>query len=176
MAKKDKTDYNLIPYKEQKAMREKIFKALKVWENCPEEKFIMKYRGFDIVVPAYMVPKTPKNKDGEVSGEPIPYLMLKGNGMYRIEIESESGISVRLNNFIQSHISIDKKTSEKEVIASGLEKRLEQYKQTLVGLETKQKNIASELNKEGGFVTEIQRVQAKLNSIDNELGLSREVV
>ena len=64
-AKKDKTDYNSIPYKEQKAMREQIYNALKVWENCPEEKFIMKYRGFDIVVPAYMVPKIPKDKNGE---------------------------------------------------------------------------------------------------------------
>ncbi len=174
-AKNDKTDYNAIPYKEQKAMREQIYKAVKCRENCPEEYFIMKYRGFDIVVPQYMVPRSPKNKDGEAKGAPIPYIMLKANGTYRVDIESESGITVRLNNFISSHVSIDKETKQKEVVPSGLERRLELYKETLKQYEIRLKNVASELSKEGGFLDEIQEVQLKLMEIDNELGLTREV-
>jgi predicted PP-loop superfamily ATPase len=175
-AKNDKTDYNAIPYKEQKAMREKIYKALKGFENCPEEKFIMKYRGFDIVVPAYMVPRKRKNKQGEEFGEPIPYVMIKANGIYRIEIESESGISVRLNNFIASHVERDKETKKvKAVIKSGLEDRLETYQSVLETMETKLKNLGSELAKEGGFLKEIQAVQVKLAGIDEELGLDKEV-
>ena len=176
VASKDKTDYNSIPYKEQKAMREKIYNALKVWENCPEEKHIMKYRGFEIVVPAYMVPHIPKNKDGEEKGAPIPYVMIKANGIYRIEIESESGITARLNNFISSHVSVSKETQKKEVMPSGLEKRLEAYKLTLKEYETKLENIANELVKEGGFLDEIQQTQFKLAQIDSELGLTREAV
>ena len=175
-AKNDKTDYNAIPYKEQKAMREKIYNALKGFENCPEEKFIMKYRGFDIVVPAYMVPRKRKNKQGEEFGEPIPYVMIKANGIYRIEIESESGISVRLNNFIASHVERDKETKKvKAVIKSGLEDRLEKYQGVLESYEIKLKNLAEELAKEGGFLKEIQAVQVKLAGIDEELGLDKEV-
>ena len=175
-AKNDKTDYNAIPYKEQKAMREKIYNALKVWENCPEEKFIMKYRGFDIVVPAYMTPKIPKSRDGEASGSPIPYIMLKANGIYRLEIESESGISVRLNHFISSYAERDKET--KEVVKtkqSGLKNRLALYYETLERYETKLQTLKEELAKEGDFVDEIKITQQKLDKIDEELGIKREV-
>ena len=175
-AKADKTDYNAIPYKEQKAMREKIYNALSVWQNCPEEKFIMKYRGFDIVVPAYMEPKIPKDRDGNQKGEAIPYIMLKANGIYRIDIESESGISVRLNHFISSHVEKDKETKEvKQVVQSGLEGRLKLYEDTLEGYINKLKSLNEELKKDGSFIKEIQEVQLKLEEIDNELGLRKEV-
>ena len=174
-AENDKTDYNAIPYKEQKAMREKIYKALNVWVNCPEEKFIMKYRGFDIFVPSYMVPKKRKNRIGEEWGEPVPYIMIKANGTYFLDIESESGISIRLNNFIEKHPIRDKDTKKvKEIVPSGLEKMLEIYQNALEKFLNKQKSYAEEISKEGGFIAEIQEVQAKLSSIDEELGLNKE--
>ena len=175
-AEMDTTDYEAMAYKEQKAIRERIYNALKGFENCPEEKFIMNYRGFEIVVPAYMVPKQPKNKQGEAVGAPIPYVMIKANGIYRVDIESEAGITKRLNNFISDHVRKDKEGKKtNEIIPSGLKKRLEIYQDTLWGFENKQKSLAQELSKEGGFLSEIQEVQAKLSGIDEELGLSKEV-
>ena len=175
-AEKDTTDYESMPYKEQKAIRERIYKAVKGFENCPEEKFIMKYRGFDIVVPAYMVPRKRKNKEGEEVGEPIPYIMIKANGIYRIEIESESGISVRLNHFIADYVKKEKDgKAVKEVVESGLKARLKTYQGVLEGYEIKQKTLAAELAKEGGFMKEIQQTQVRLAGIDEELGLDKEV-
>ena len=175
-AEKDTTDYESMPYKEQKAIRERIYKAVKGFENCPEERFIMKYRGFDIVVPAYMVPRKRKNKEGEEVGEPIPYIMIKANGIYRVEIESESGISVRLNHFIADYVKKEKDgKAVKEVVESGLKARLKTYQGVLEGYEIKQKTLATELAKEGGFMKEIQRTQVRLAGIDEELGLDKEV-
>jgi hypothetical protein len=149
---------------------------LRGFENCPEEKFIMKYRGFDIVVPAYMVPRKRKNKEGEEIGAPIPYVMIKANGIYRVEIESESGITARLNHFIAPHVEKDKETKKvKAVIKSGLEDRLQTYQGVLETMENKQKTLGEELAKEGGFLKEIQKVQVKLAGIDEELGLDKEV-
>ena len=135
----------------------------------------MKYRGFDIFVPAYMVPKKRKNRIGEEWGDPVPYVMIRANGTYFLDIESESGISIRLNNFIEKHPIRDKETKKvKEIVPSGLEKMLEIYQNALEKFLNKQKSYAEELSKEGGFIAEIQEVQAKLSSIDEELGLNKE--
>ena len=93
-----------------------------------------------------------------------------------MDIESEAGITKRLNNFISDHVRKDKEGKKtNEIIPSGLKKRLVIYQDTLEGFENKQKSLAQELSKEGGFLSEIQEVQVKLSGIDEELGLSKEV-
>ena len=80
-----------------------------------------------------------------------------------------------LNNFIEKHPIRDKETKKvKEIVPSGLEKMLEIYQNALEKFLNKQKSYAEELSKEGGFIAEIQEVQAKLSSIDEELGLNKE--
>ena len=108
--KKEKIDYKSMDYKEQKAIREAIYKAVQANQNNPNPTEVLTYQGFKVVVPSYMVPKMPSRRQiAEESGEdvsktrkPIPYVHLIKNGTYILEIESESGITARLNNFLEN--------------------------------------------------------------------------
>ena len=84
---------------------------------------------------------------------------------------------ISYNIFYFSRYALFNKEGKKtnEIIPSGLKKRLVIYQDTLEGFENKQKSLAQELSKEGGFLSEIQEVQVKLSGIDEELGLSKEV-
>ena len=162
----DKTDYKNIPPEEQRAMRKMIYQSLQTWKNHPVEKYITKYRGFEICVPAYMVPKTPKN---------VPYIALKGNGVYYLEIKSENGITTRLNHFIARYErNIKGSEIEKEEVASGLENCLLNYQGQLEELQNKLKQYAETLSKNEDFLGEIRKVKQQLLQIDSELGLSKE--
>ena len=162
----DKTDYKLISPEEQRAMRKMIYQAVQTWENHPVEKYITKYRGFEICVPAYMVPKPPKN---------VRYITLKGNGVYYLEIKSESGITTRLNHFIASYERyIEGSKTEKEEVSSGLENCLLNYQGQLEELQNKLKQYAETLSKNEDFLGEIRKVKQQLLQIDSELGLSKE--
>ena len=61
------------------------------------------------------------------------------------------------------------------MVESGLKARLKTYQDVLEGYEIKQKTLAAELAKEGGFMKEIQQTQVRLAGIDEELGLDKEV-
>ncbi|MBR2484892.1 MAG: hypothetical protein IKB54_00895, partial [Clostridia bacterium] len=162
----DKTDYKLISPEEQRAMRKMIYQSLQTWENRPVEKYITKYRGFKICVPAYMVPKKPKN---------VRYITLKGNGVYYLDIESESGITTKLNHFIARYErNIKESKTEKEEVSSGLERCLLNYHGQLEELQNKLKQYAETLSKNEDFLGEIRKVKQQLLQIDSELGLSKE--
>lgn len=178
-AAEDKTDYDAIPYLQQKSMREAIYEAVMTHRNQPEERKVMTYRGFEIVVPAYMVPREPntaKQKENDAKSDAIPYIFLKRNGTYLIEIESESGISVRLNHFIARYEKQTKDKITKEVIRttvepSGLEKSLERYEEVLQQYEMRREVLDEELKRNDGFVESILRLKEELNQIDEELGV-----
>ena len=143
---------------------------MQTWKNHPVEKYITKYRGFEICVPAYMVPKPSKNGKKEV-----PYITLKGNGVYYLDIESESGITAKLNHFIASYErNIKGSETEKEEVSSGLERCLLNYHGQLEELQNKFKQYAETLSKNEDFLGEIRKVKQQLLQIDSELGLSKE--
>ena len=169
----DKTDYSAMTYNEQHAMRTLIYNTLLANEDKPTETHIMTYRGFDIIVPAYMKPRIPKNKHGELLyDKAIPYIYLRRNGTYIIDIESDSGISVRLNNFLADHWVTHKKIKkDPELVESGLKSRLKNMIESLKAMEIRQHVLEDELSRDGGFTEEIQALKKELDMIDEELGV-----
>ena len=173
----DKTEYEEIPYLKQKEIRETIYRAARTKINLPFETNVIEYRGFQVSVPAYMVPRKPTGKtEGQTKNTLIPYVYLKRNGTYRMEIESESGITKRLNNFFHRRkvMHRDKKTkniSSIEYLPSGLELKLEEYQDSLSDLKTREKVLKEELKKQVGYEKQIQTLQEALDKIDEELGV-----
>ncbi len=151
----NKIDYKSLPDKEKQEMRELIFQAAKTKHNHPIETHILNYQGFEIFVPAYMHPKKPTTKDGDTSkNEPIPYVCVRKNGTYYMEIESKTGITKRLNNLLEN-----------------LEKRKEDYELYLKNLYYKKTAIEDDLEKkEDTFVSEIETLKAELDELNEKLG------
>ncbi len=161
---KEKIDYKSMKYEDQKAIREAIYKAVQIHSNNPEPIEVLTFQGFKVVVPAYMVPRMPARKqDAQGSGEdvsvarkPIPYVHLIKNNTYYLEIESESGITARLNNFLES-----------------LHDQKAKYEDVLMRLETKLKITEEELNKEvKGYANEIDELRRELIELNEELGVA----
>lgn len=161
--RKEKIDYKSMTYEEQKTIRESIYKAVQANWNNPEPVEVLTFQGFKVIVPAYMVPRMPAVKQAaEGSGEnisearrQIPYVHLVRNGTYYIEIESESGITKRLNYFLEN-----------------LHEQKAKYEDVLIGLENKLKIAEEELSKKDkGYADEIEALRSELNLLNEELGV-----
>ena len=75
---------------ERRAIREQINRAVR--ENIleREEKKLMTYRGFDLILPAHMMGDN-------------PYIIIAGEGRYRVEMgDTEVGNLIRIDNFIRN--------------------------------------------------------------------------
>ncbi len=153
---KEKLDYKQMPYLEQKAIREKIFQAVKANQNNPQEVEVLTYQGFKVVVPAYMMPRLSSNKDTEEKdAKNIPYVHLVKNNTYYLEIASEAGITARLNNFLEGLPEIKKK-----------------YEEKLEGLKNQYETVKKELEKKTkGYRPEIEKLEEELEKINQELGM-----
>ena len=161
---KEKKNYEDMNYKEQKAIRETIYKAVWANQNNTKDTTVMTYQGFKIVVPAYMIPKMPARRaDAENDGaevgsasRSIPYIHLVGNNTYYLEIESESGITKRLNNFLE-----------------GLNEQKAKYEDTLKTLEYRLQITEEEVNKKSnGYADEIDALKRELIELNEELGVA----
>ena len=153
----NKTDYKAMEYEEQKAIRDTIFATAKTHINQPIEKKALTYQGFDVVVPAHMMPKTPssRNEDSAQKKEPIPYVFVKRNGTYYMEIETRSGITKRLNNLLED---LPKTKIERE--------------EALEALLKKQEILQAELSTTAeSHATEIAALSLELEEIDRKLGV-----
>ncbi len=156
----NKTDYKSMSYEEQYAIRSAIYTEVKTHRNMPYEKKILDFQGFEVVVPARMKPRiaNQKQKDGEnvKIREAIPYIQIRKNGVYEIEIESMSGITKRLNNFLNS-----------------LEETKKDYLNELYNLKCQQKALEEELTiNENSFADEIDSLREELDRINLELGVN----
>ncbi len=153
---RNKVDYDSFTYEQQKEIRDLIYSAVKTRINHPLETKVLTYQGFGVVVPAHMRPVQPRQKkEGDKPQDPIPYVFVKRNGSYRMEVESRSGITKRLNNLLEN-LELEKKRREAQ---------LKTLKQT-------QKTLETELSKNGeSYVEEIGRLAAELEKIDMELGV-----
>ncbi len=161
---KEKIDYKSMKYEDQKAIREAVYRAVQLNSNNPEPVEVLTFQGFKVVVPAYMVPRmTSRRQDAQGSGEdvsvtrmPVPYVHLIKNNTYYLEIESESGITKRLNNFLE-----------------GLHEQKKKYEDVLLSLEARLKITKEELNKEvKGYANEIDELRQELKELDEELGVA----
>ncbi len=156
----NKLDYKSLGYEEQKKIRDDIYVAVKTHINKPVERKILTYQGFDVVVPARMQPKESTMKDEEKakSKDPIPYVFVKRCGVYYMEIESNSGITKRLNNLLEN-----------------LEKIKERQIAELEHLRFSKDTIENELqNEDESFLLQIEELTKKIEKIDEELGLKSE--
>lgn len=156
----NKIDYNEMEYEHQKEIRDTIHSAVKANERKPFETKVLTYQGFEVVVPARMVPKQPTTRnaeDGETkSRDPIPYVFVRRNGSYYMEIESRSGITKRLNNLLED-----------------LPKAKIRREEVLETLLNKKAALEAELAKEGeSYATEIAALALELEEIDKQLGVA----
>lgn len=156
----NKTDYTAMTYEAQKAIRDRIFEAVTTHVNQPYEKKVLTYQGFDVVVPARMIPKPrhARTKDGEEPKDraPIPFVYVKREGAYYMEVESASGITKRLNNLLED-----------------LPKAEKRRKEVLDALNNKKAALEKELEKTGeSYASEIAAIAEELEKIDEELGVA----
>ncbi len=98
----NKTPYDDLTYDEQKAIRTTVYQVVHTHRNQPYEKTALVYQGFQVVVPARMIPKV-RNAGAKdpAKREEIPYVFVKRASAYYMEIESEAGITKRLNNLLE---------------------------------------------------------------------------
>ncbi|MBE6629746.1 MAG: hypothetical protein E7624_02725 [Ruminococcaceae bacterium] len=151
-----KIDYTKLKYAEQKEIRDLIYTAVKTKVNQPFETKVLTYQGFDVVVPARMIPKMPTQKEGAAAREPIPYVFVKREAVYYVEIESHAGITKRLNNLLEN-----------------LQHEKERREEHLQSLFYRKKALEEELKKTGNtYVEEIEGLQEELQKIEESLGLT----
>ncbi len=106
-----------------------------------------------------MIPRISTNKDvideNDSKSHLIPYVHLIKNNTYYLEIESEAGITARLNNFLE-----------------GLTKMKEKYQSVLQELKNRYETTKQELDKKScGYISQIEFYEAELEKINKELGM-----
>ncbi len=168
---------------EKREIRTRIYND--AWMHCEmeEEHHIMDYFGFELVVPAHMTPRfVYLNEDGEVepredgdnapAARRIPYIFARGEGTYLIEIESEVGITRRLENLFTDQLIKRRDSDMPEERRSGLKSYLERFERTLKDLRTRTKVLREELKRESAYGATIAHLMDELEKIDRKLGLT----
>ena len=125
---------------ERRAIREQISRAVR--ENIleREEKKLMTYRGFDLILPAHMMGDS-------------PYIIIAGEGRYRVEMgDTEVGNLIRIDNFI-----------------SNLGGHLEKLEISLEKLKERKKDIEAELEKKESYSEQISSCKETIEKMDKKL-------
>lgn len=125
---------------ERRAIREQINRAVR--ENIleREEKKLMTYRGFDLILPAHMMGDS-------------PYIIIAGEGRYRVEMgDTEVGNLRRVDNFI-----------------SNLGGHLEKLEISLEKLKERKKDIEAELEKKESYSEQISSCKETIEKMDKKL-------
>ncbi len=127
---------------EKHLIRQRIYEAVKANEMMPEERNLMNYRGFNIILPANMTAEK-------------PYIWLEQNGRYYLELsDNEYGIFVRIENFIDKFNEL-----------------LQKLKDGLSSLYVRQNEIQKELNTRVDYSSKICSLRDRLEKIDKKLGV-----
>ena len=135
---------NPIEYskEERKAIREKLFEAVTGNVLMPEERELMDYRGFSIVLPSNMT----KEK---------PFVWLVKNGKYYVEMgDKETGALIRVDNRIDGF----------ESYLTNLEKKINE-------LIERESGLKSELETPVSYLEEIEHYKELVKQYDKELGV-----
>ena len=128
---------------QRRLLWEKISAAVKENVLAESESVLMKYQGFDIVLPANM-------------REEKPFLWLVSNGRYYVEMgESDKGMLIRIDNFLE-----------------GLEDHLDKLTDGLELLCNRKESIEAELAKDESYTDMIEKYRSLLAKIDEELGIA----
>ena len=159
--KSDSPELENLDLKEKRDFREMVAKRIAELENKPYETVLGTYKGFEVVVPAGMMPHAVGTK------KDIPWVILRRNSTYVIDLESDSGITVRFDNLIKVKTG---GKDEKERI-SGIEKRLTDALSELAELETRRTVLQDSLENGSDYSDNIEKLKKQLDEIDAEMGV-----
>lgn len=130
---------------EKRILREQLALALRENFLTHEERELMRYRGFRIVLPANMDLRS-------------PFIWLVREGRYYVEMGTgEMGMLVRLDHFLDT-----------------LGDHLRKLREGLNALKARRDGIAAELDRESGYGEEIRRLAEKLADLDEKLGVNKD--
>ncbi len=133
-----------ISKEERQDLRKFIYNALLDNEMAKEERVLLNYKGFDVVLPKNML----KEK---------PYVYLRRVGNYYVEIgDSEVGVIMRIDNCI-----------------SGLKNRLIKLTNAYNQLCQNDVHIKEELDKNENYDEKIEALLVELQAIDKKLGVKK---
>ena len=126
----------------KKVLREKLFSEAKAYTFMDEEKVVDNYQGFDVILPANMIPEN-------------IYIILQRTGRYYVEVgEGEKGLLIRIDNCLE-----------------GLGNKVDKYKAKLIDLIRRKRTIEEELAKDESYTDEIESCKRRLKRIDKQLGV-----
>ena len=129
---------------ERRLLRDKLDDAIKSNYFCTEERVILEYRGFKLVLPAGMRQES-------------PYIWLVRSGKYYIELgESKLGYLTRIDNFLDS-----------------FSKHISKLQEGLGLLEARHEYIEATLNEPDPYSDNIDRLKNKIERIDKALGVKK---
>lgn len=128
----------------RRALREFINEAVQSYVLETEEKLLMTYRGFNIILPANMI----KAK---------PYIWLERQGKYYVELgNTEVGNLVRIDNALDT-----------------LDMHLEKLKAGLFELTETEAALKAELAKDENYTEQIEAYKKKVEALDKKLGVDK---
>ena len=127
----------------RKEIREYLGYCLYDYVMKPKDEALMDYRGFTIVLPAGM-------------DEKHPYLCLVREGRYRVDMsDKETGLLIRIDNYLDRFDEqVEKVRRQKEILEQELHE------------------TEAELSKAESYADMIEEYTARLNEIDDELGVN----
>lgn len=146
--RKDLEDYKELRREynkdERKAVREKLYEAIREHILASKEKSLMDYQGFRIVLPANLILKE-------------AYVYLDRNGRHKVEIgNSQVGGLIRIDNYLEGLTDEVKKTEEV------LEKLL-----------NRQVSVRREVLNREDYADKITEMKNRLEKLDEQLGVER---
>ncbi len=128
---------------ERRAIRATLSAALADNVLLSEERTLLSYCGFHIVLPTGMTPEK-------------PFVWLAREGRYYVELgESDTGALVRIDNFLD-----------------GLGEHLAKLRRELSEMKANQAALEAELAKKEDYTDKIEALKAKLKRIDKKLGVN----
>ncbi|MGN0907645.1 MAG: hypothetical protein ACI4NM_10890, partial [Bullifex sp.] len=119
-----------------------------------EERYITSFCGFDIILPAGM-------KAGPEHVHKKPWVIMRGEGDYEVEIESEIGIMKRLSNMLSADAGN----------VSGLEKVRREISGEIEELDNSVTSMRKFLDEDPGYEKLLAELRKELAEIDDELGV-----
>jgi hypothetical protein len=137
-----RNEYREYDKSERKKIREILFEALCEHVLMPDEKRILRYQGFDVILPQNMIREK-------------PYVWLQHSGRYYVELgDADIGNLIRIDNYLDK-----------------LDSHLEKMEDSLTELYVRQKAIKHEISKKDDLADKIEETKKELKRLDERLGV-----
>ena len=146
--RKDLEDYKELRREynkdERKAVREKLYEAIREHILASKEKSLMDYQGFRIVLPANLILKE-------------AYVYLDRNGRHKVEIgNSQVGGLIRIDNYLE-----------------GLTDEVNKTEEVMEKLLNRQVSVRREVLNREDYADKITEMKNRLEKLDEQLGVER---